>query len=294
MTAIITTARLPAFCALCLCVLLVCACASYDPGVPSTQQRHELAQTIAARSNMQAENIQTTPFTLRGYYRLSDPETTTTALYIEGDGLAWLSRSRPSLDPTPTDPVALRLAGIDRRSNIYYLARPCQYETWTRKKACPIKYWTSNRFDQTVLQSYHQALDKIKAAHGIKTFDIVGFSGGAAIAAILAAQRDDITSLRTVAGNLDHAALNEYHGVSAMPQSITPITYAQKLTTMPQIHYSGGQDHIVPSWLADHFIDALDNAACAQHITVDYASHEDGWTMAWKDYAQNTAHCSDK
>jgi hypothetical protein len=45
--------------------------------------------------------------------------------YQSGDGLAWLSSDVPSSDPTPLDPLALRLALAKPARNAAYLARPC-------------------------------------------------------------------------------------------------------------------------------------------------------------------------
>jgi len=39
---------------------------------------------------------------------------------------AWLAVPRPSQDPTPVDPLALRLALVQPTGNAAYLARPCQ------------------------------------------------------------------------------------------------------------------------------------------------------------------------
>ena len=48
-------------------------------------------------------------------------------VYIEGDGYAWATTTDPSDDPTPINPLALRLAAVDDAPNVLYLARPCQF-----------------------------------------------------------------------------------------------------------------------------------------------------------------------
>ena len=55
-------------------------------------------------------------------------------IYIEGDGRAWLNKNRPSLDPTPKNSLALKLAEIDPAPNVIYLARPCQYSKLIKKR----------------------------------------------------------------------------------------------------------------------------------------------------------------
>ena len=50
-------------------------------------------------------------------------------VYLEGDGQAFVSQGGyASSDPTPRNPLALRLAIQDNSANaVVYLARPCQY-----------------------------------------------------------------------------------------------------------------------------------------------------------------------
>lgn len=71
-------------------------------------------------------------------------------VYIEGDGHAWESRTRPSTNPTPRNPVALRLAMADPGADtVLYLARPCQYVQGEDRRQCSNRYWTS--FNRIIL-----------------------------------------------------------------------------------------------------------------------------------------------
>jgi poly(3-hydroxybutyrate) depolymerase len=97
---------------------------------------------------------------------------------------------------------------------------------------------------------------------------MVGYSGGGNIAALLAARRHDIQSLRTVAGNLDVAWVNTLHNVTPMPNAISAMDSAVKLRTLPQIHYSGDADKTVPVDVARHFQQAVGEIACAWRLSV--------------------------
>ena len=88
--------------------------------------RHGLADRIGATAGFVKTLVTAEPFLLTAYHRIAEPGEALT-VYIEGDGQAWLSRSRLATDPTPTDPVALRLAALDPSPNVVYLARPCHY-----------------------------------------------------------------------------------------------------------------------------------------------------------------------
>ncbi|MES9958704.1 MAG: hypothetical protein ABW086_16800, partial [Sedimenticola sp.] len=209
----------------------------------SLENRRSAATSIADQAGLQPVRIPTSRFNLFGYQRfLSENEAIT--LYIEGDGLAWVDRRTVSPNPTPINPVALRLAAVDSSPNVVYLSRPCQYLDLSMEKNCNRSTWTSHRFSRDILDSYHQALNRISKESGNTAFHLVGFSGGAAIAALLASERHDVLSLQTVAGYLDHATLNERHGVSPLDGSLNPISVAHRLVDLPQLHFAGEDDSI--------------------------------------------------
>ena len=120
-------------------------------------------------------------------------------VYIEGDGQAWLDRFTPSSDPTPTDPVAFKLALVDKSENVIYLARPCQY---ILSSGCNKAIWTSLQYSENILNTYKNILSELSKTY--KEIHLVGYSGGAAIAIYLASIEDlKIKSIRTVAGNIN-------------------------------------------------------------------------------------------
>lgn len=254
-------------------------------GCASPEARLQTANEIAQRADLRAASVAAPPFTLAAYVRNSDPSTPV-VIYIEGDGLAWISRSQPSLDPTPRNPVGLRLAAEDHESNVIYLARPCQY---VRTAACDVTYWTDRRFAEEVIRSTSAAIDAlIRPGQHIH---LVGYSGGGAVATMIAARRADVLSLRTVAGNLDHDALSRYHDVSSMAGSLNPRDVAQRLVGLPQIHYVGDRDKVVPPLVSASYLHAMGDTRCATIIHVDGASHDDGWVEFWRDSAKRMPKC---
>ncbi|HNS45292.1 MAG TPA: alpha/beta hydrolase, partial [Alphaproteobacteria bacterium] len=184
-------------------------------------------------------------------------------IYIEGDGLPYLDENTVSGDPTPEDPLALRLAAQDGSANVIWIARPCQYNKgWSKGKACPSEYWTSKRFAPEVIDDYEVALDNIKARYGIPSFNLVGYDGGAAIATILAAKRQDILSLRTVAGNLDPKTTSALHNVSYSEDSLTPVDFAPGLAAVPQRHFLGKMDRVTPPAVYNSFAQNVVDGRC--------------------------------
>lgn len=234
---------------------------------------------LAAR--MQPMELKAEGFVLQSYVRLERSDSPI-RVYIEGDGHAWSTRWEPSPDPTPRYAVGLRLALLDPLPNVVYLARPCQY-TREKSPACQETYWTEKRYSSEVVTAMGQALDQILQAVPSPRVELVGYSGGAAIAVMLAAQRRDVISLRTVAGNLDSDAVNQYHHVSAMPLSQNPIAYASALAHLPQRHFIGGRDRIIPPSISAGFI--THTACTADNIIVKVADadHQNGWEAVWPD-----------
>ena len=246
--------------------LLLSACSSV------ALQREEFSEFVKYE-------IQADPFLLTSYERVVKKGGTAN-IYIEGDGRAWLSKSRPSLDPTPKNPLTLKLAQIDPALNVIYLARPCQYSKLVEQGACPQKYWTSHRFAPEVIEAMDIALDDMKQRHQIKSFNLIGYSGGGNIAALLTARRDDVVSLRTVAGNLDHELQSNIHKVSLMPHSLNAKDVASDIAHIPQIHFVGAQDKIVPIELAESY-KWSGNSHCIENKIVPNVDHHRGWQENW-------------
>jgi pimeloyl-ACP methyl ester carboxylesterase len=225
---------------LCLAIL---ACAS----VPPPEARRALADALAHAQGWHAHTIPGGAFELTAYLPAKPPASASLAIYIEGDGLAWLGRSLPSDDPSPLDPLALRLALAHPGGAAAYLARPCQY---TRSGPCEVRYWTHARFAPEVIAATHAAITSLKRRTGARDLTLVGYSGGAAVAALVAARRRDVVRLLTVAGNLDHATWTAHHRVSPLADSLSPADEVDALRTISQWHAVGaGDTNVTPDML---------------------------------------------
>ncbi len=124
------------------------------------------------------------------------------------------------------------------------------------------------------------ALDSVAANRG-QTIELIGYSGGAAIAVALAARRKDVTLMVTVAGNLDTEAVNRYHRDDAMPASLNPVSLSPQLAGLPQLHLVGARDKLIPASVATGFI-AAGALRCAEVESVAVAGHEAGWVDYWR------------
>jgi hypothetical protein len=237
------------------------------------------AKRIAATAELKSAVLNTQNFKVQSFYRFSKKGKPLT-IYIEGDGQAWLTRTQPSLNPTPRNPLALKLAVLDKGENVMYLARPCQYINLYYEKLCSIPYWTHKRFSREIILAIDESINIMASRAKSKRIHLVGYSGGGAIVALVAARRKDIASIRTVAGYMDHVALNYKAKVSQLIGSLDPIKAAPRLKKIPQIHYSGKQDKRVPAWVLKNFIKAVGPSNCISLRKVN-ATHEEGWEEVW-------------
>ncbi|MFA7255616.1 MAG: alpha/beta hydrolase [Candidatus Omnitrophota bacterium] len=250
--------------------------------LPSASERLSTSDTIAQGSGFHRSRVHTTPFTLTAYSKIQNPGQPL-HIYIEGDGYAWVTRNRVSGDPTPRRPVALELAAEDPAPNVIYLARPCQYTPVEMNAACEEEaYWIGKRFSEEVIGSMNQAIDKFAKEAQSSGIHLIGYSGGGAVAALIAVRRQDVKSLRTVAGNLDPKGLDQYHEVSPLSEaSLDPMEVAEKLRSIPQYHFVGTDDTVVPVFVAEHFVKKVGDSACVQVKRVSGVDHVHGWVEAW-------------
>jgi dienelactone hydrolase len=192
--------------------------------------------------------------------------------------------------------VAVRLAAQDGSANVIYLGRPCQFSKGLREgkegKACPEKYWTTHRFAPEIIAAYKAALDNIKAYHDVTGFHIVGYGGGGTIAALLAVERSDILTLRTVAGNLDPKTSAWTRNITEPTGSLNPINYASKLVNMPQRHFIGKLDQVIAPAVYNSYAQALGNSPCLSVTMVDQADHQLGWVEQWNKLKDLPAVCN--
>lgn len=249
----------------------------------SLSKRNDTADNLAFKQGWRKSTLQTQYFSHQTY--LPQPsQSPLLTIYIEGDGLAWINRYKASSDPTPLNPVALKLALADSRSNVAYLARPCQYLS---SNNCEQRYWTSSRFAEEVIASTDEAVSQLKEQAGAREIALIGYSGGGAVAALVAARRDDVERLVTIAGNLDHKAWTELHHVSALTGSLNAADYWQQLLNIPQLHFVGAQDKVIPLPIAQAYQRRFPSAQRPNVQVIESVDHHCCWVEKWPTLLQH-------
>ena len=240
-----------------------------------------LADQMAGRHGWETIRIDAGGFRLHGYRRIDDPALGWLTVYIEGDGYAWVSEFELSRDPTPLDPVALALAVRDPSPNRLYLARPCQYQSAPMLARCHPRYWSDARYGEAVVAAMDAAIDRANRTIGAHRLRLVGYSGGGAVAALVAARRTDVAQLITVAATLDHAAWTRMKGVSALDGSLNPADHTAALEDLPQVHFVGEDDDVVPPAVARSYLARMRDRSSSRIVTVPGADHDCCWPDRW-------------
>ncbi|EOW6952983.1 alpha/beta hydrolase [Pseudomonas aeruginosa] len=252
------------------------------------QSPREALQQLVDEHGRKLEILQGQPFPLVMLAPQGIAKATRLRVYLEGDGHAWATATQPSLDPSPHNLLVARLAVDDPMPNAY-LARPCQF---VMTQTCEPALWTDRRFSQEVVTSLGQALDQLKQRYGNQEFELVGYSGGAALALLLAAQREDVTQVQTLAGNLSPRLWAQLKGLSSLDGSLDPLDYRDRLAAIPQRHLVEDADDVVPASLTKAYLQQLSPYACSQLALSPATDHQQGWGTAWRRWRSQPLHCN--
>ncbi len=263
-------------------LVLIAGCAS-----PLFSGKNEYARQLAQDAGFKIRRFQTNDFVITGFQSPHTLGAKVLDIYIEGDGNAFLSSSRPSSDPTPKNPVSLKLAieaasnrvGLNRDAAIY-LGRPCQYlEKQDPHLKCDVRYWTIWRYAPEVVSSFNAILDRVKVGTGARKLRLIGYSGGGVVAALLASTRSDVESLVTIAAPVDLDAWVSIRRLSPLSGSLNPAEQ-MALRTVPQVHFVGGDDERIPPAIARSYANRI-GLTDANIITVRDMDHDDDWDDIW-------------
>ena len=220
-------------------------------------------------------------FLLLTYLRRGKSPNRRLAVYIEGDGRKWPSPDRPPADPTPRESLVMELAVRHPSNPVLYIARPCQFLDAHQLAACHPSYWTDRRYAPEVVAAISKAIDRVRTEVRAHDVELIGFSGGATIAALLAARRRDVARLITIAGNLDVGAWVKDGGLTPLSGSLDPADYATALRGLDQTHFVGEDDKVVPPLVQKSFMAKLGTASKARLVSVPDFDHHCCWVGEW-------------
>lgn len=263
-------------------LLVVTGCTS------TISSRVEEADRVAAAAGFNKKLVTGDDFVITTYQRISD-KNKPYVFYIEGDGSIAYGRTIAD-NPTPSKVMLLKLAIMDNRPNVVYVARPCQFTPMELNPRCTqdYDYWVNKRFAEEVVESMNAVISSISAKQPIS---LIGFSGGGGIAVLVTARNSKVKDIITIAGNLDTDGFSSYHNSYALKASLNPIDYAVQIRDVPQLHLSGEQDQIVPPQIANKYV-KLSASNCVKQKVFPEISHTKGWDHIWQDVLKIPLTCN--
>ncbi|MES2825463.1 MAG: hypothetical protein V4732_17820 [Pseudomonadota bacterium] len=229
-------------------------------------------------------------------------------IYIEGDGTPWVKRFLVARDPTPRYPLALELMKRDSQLS-FYLGRPCYYQESdhqesyyresnlqkkvfqqtdfyktlgqsTNSSPCNSHYWTDARYSADVVDLMKEAIQqKIKKLPNDKQtlpIILIGHSGGGTLAMLIAQQLQMVSGVITVAANMDIDAWTSHKNYSSLDRSIN-IAKTSSLRKIPQVHFFGSRDEVVPATINQPFLQKIGKSA----TVIEGFDHNCCWLDKW-------------
>lgn len=192
-------------------------------------------------------------------------------IYLDGDGTPWVA-GRPSNDPTPSNPMLLKLMAQDKVTAIY-VGRPC-YHGVKLIGDCSSRFWLKDRYSEEVVESLATVVMQLLEQGGYKKVSWFGHSGGGALAVLLASRFTQTAAVVTIAANLDLDAwaYPNYLSGSLNPASLPPLP-----RSIFQRHYAGEKDRVVPPALMNKAASHLGS----ELIVIDNYDHVCCWEQIW-------------
>jgi len=197
-------------------------------------------------------------------------------VYLEGDGSPWRYNTVIMPDPTPRNPLMLRLMSMELRPAVY-LGRPC-YNGAASEPGCDSSLWTSGRYSATIVDSMASAIRALVKRYDVDQLWLIGHSGGGALAMLLAEKLPQVTRIVTLAGNLDTDAWTSHHSYTPLYSSMNPATSPELRPEVWQWHLVGGRDSVIPPPLVKPVIM---RQVSASGIEVPGFNHGCCWERIW-------------
>jgi len=134
-----------------------------------------------------------------------------------------------------------------------------------------------------VISSINQVIDWAKGILTNKSLTLIGYSGGGSVAALIAARREDVSSLVTIAGNLDNKFWTDLHHMSPLVGSLNPIDYANNLSMIEQTHFVGAEDKMVPETVIESYLSRMPLKDKINVYVIRDFNHSCCWEKVWPD-----------
>tara|TARA_R110002073_G_scaffold331662_1_gene516702 strand:- start:94 stop:909 length:816 start_codon:yes stop_codon:yes gene_type:complete len=237
----------------------------------------ELIRQQAESHGFQPQIISSNLFIHAVYKKKTFCADNTVHVYIPGDGNPWRSRHRVALDPTPRYSLMLDLMALDNVASTQYLGRPC-YLGQYKNNSCHALHWTHWRYSEDVVSSLQNVLHQQLSRFPECKATLIGYSGGGTLAMLIAPQLPQVSTVITIAGNLNVNAWSKMHAYSPLQGSLDPAEQLPLPSRIKQWHLLGGMDDNVPASISRQVIQDQPNA---EILYFDKFTHQCCWKAIW-------------
>ena len=189
-------------------------------------------------------------------------------VFIEGDGHPWRRHNRVAFEPTPDKPLLLEWF-LEADFPAIYLGRPCYFEL--NDQQCSPYWYTHGRYSETVVKSLVQVLSENVTG---KNIVLVGHSGGATLAVLMADMLGEVEAVVTIAGNLQVNAWSDYHHYSKLQGSMDPMFSKLLPEHIRQIHLYSPFDKVIQAEWIKSFSEKQMNSRL---LELPVQGHDKGW-----------------
>ena len=237
---------------------------------------------FAHRHSLQLEAV-TDPLPLRVLRRAPSRRVAALRVYLGGDGIPWRN-GQPADNPTGRRaPLGLRLFVRDTNAHAY-VGRPCYHLNEPLPPVCSESLWTSHRYSEDVVTALSEQVERLAQRYAQENIELIGHSGGGALALLVAARLPATTSVVTIAAPLAPQAWTDFHRLLPLSGSLSPMTAARK-SGFTERHYMGGQDAVVPPALSAGYGERFPEATLR---IIDGFDHHCCWESHWPELLEQS------
>ena len=238
-------------------------------------------QQVAENNSANLQTVSGDPFIHKVYVneaafsaQVNDTKHRFLHVYIGGDGRPY-ANGKATQNPTPSNPLLLKLMAKDKQPSIY-IGRPCYFNPSDIQ--CNQAWWTIRRYNEQIVDSLLSALSHYSSRYEYIT--LIGYSGGGALAMLMAEKLSKARLLVTIAGNLDIFEWTTHHEYTPLMDSVNPAELPPLRHNIIQIHYAGKDDKkIRAEWIKD----VVDKQRQAEFHLIEGADHSCCWAKLWPD-----------
>ncbi|MFT6895920.1 MAG: hypothetical protein ACJA13_000317 [Paraglaciecola sp.] len=252
------------------CLVMLSAC----------QSPHALFEKKALAWALTPQVVKTEFFSHK-IYKNNRQSGTKLHIYLTGDGLPWMAGVIPSTDPTPRNSIIFNLIEQDL-STALILGRPC-YHGLANETLCEPSLWTSKRYAPVIINSLSMAIEQLSEQYRATNLVLIGYSGGGALAVLLAEKIPNVSAVITIGANLNTQLWTQHHHLLALSGSINPVERPDLPVKVMQKHYVGSEDKIMPASLLKSY---TEGHLASELVIIDDYNHQCCWQDIWPEILQ--------